>query len=178
MLIKDLFGNIKKEVFRLELLDYYDEDKKEFQKFKNGNIFIDSETKQFCKIIRQLVCEGKRIIRVRVIPETLTEYLKFEIKTGYLPQLNAGAEIYLISREKYKQLLEPDFNPDDFFVFDNHTIVELIYDDNGSFLREEIVKDIETKKKYLALKRNLIKQGTPLEEYLKNNPIHQPINHQ
>jgi len=173
MQIEDLFRGIRSEAFRLELLDCYHikGEWEQFQQFKKGkDIVADDETEQFYQIIRRYVSEGKKIIRVHVIPKKPTDYLKFEIKTGYVPQLRAGAKIYLLYQEEYNHLLQPDFNPNDFWLFDNRVVVELIYDKEGHFLKERSVKDEKTVKKYTTLKKDVIDNGIPLEEWLEDNP--------
>ena len=173
MLIENLFGRIRKEAFRLELLDCYhiEGEWEQFQQFKNSvKTVADEETENFCEIISQYDSEGKKIVRVHVIPKKLTDYLRFEIETGYIPQLRAGARIYLIHRETYSHLLQQDYNPNDFWLFDNSIIIELEYDKEGHFLKERAIKDEKTIKEYITLKEKLIDNAIPLEDWLRNNP--------
>ncbi len=172
MLAEIFFSKIKKEAFRLELLSYYnvEGERDSFKRFEEGiQVSPDKELLQFCKIISNFIKQGKRVVRVHVIPKKLTNYLKFEIKTGYLPQLKAGAEIYLIYFDKYLDVLESDFNPNDFWAFDNNTVVKLMYDKQGRFLNEKLVENRDLLEKYIKLKNTLIKNAIPLNKWLKLN---------
>jgi len=164
MQIEALFNNFKKEVFRLELLSSYAEksEQEQFQKFKEGKaIKPDKETKEFLRIIKKFSKEGKKIIRAHVIPKRLTDYLRFEIKTGYIPQSKAGAQVYLVNCEDYKKLLEKGFKPNDFWLFDDNKVVELVYGKKGRFIKERVIGKKHVKK-YVALKEAILDNATPL----------------
>ncbi|MBI2107259.1 hypothetical protein HYT57_04720 [Candidatus Woesearchaeota archaeon] len=171
-MIANFLSKIKNEAFRLELLPCYDieKERESFKKFEKGvEVQSDKELLQFCKIISNFAGQGKKIIKVHVIPKRLTNYLRFEIETGYLPQSKAGAEIYLIYSDMYKNLLAENFNPIDFWIFDNKAVIELIYNKEGKFLRERMIKDKGLLELYINLKNNLVKNAIPLNEWLNKN---------
>lgn len=172
MQIEVLLNNFKKQAFRLELLDIYNVEGEweVFQQFSEGKHVDYPGNQEFCDEIKNHVNQGKSVVRVHVVPEVLTDYLNFEIKIGYLPQIDAGAKIFILERTKFDKLfLFP--NPiNDFWMFDNQKVLEFIYDQEGHFLKENLIEEQNRRDQYLTLKEKVLTVATPLTDWLKNNP--------
>ena len=174
MIIEKLFDTFQREAFRIELLSTYhiEREWEVFQKYKKGVPFKYKDNDDFCKEIRTLSKMNKSLIRVHIMPNKLTDYLKFEIKIGYLPQSKAGARIYLLNRSIYKEIMFANNIQNDFWVFDNETVLEFIYDKNGHFISEKIVRNDKVINKCLLLKDKILEVALPLNKWLlKNNKL-------
>lgn len=168
-----LLFNAKSEVFRLELLEQYkvDGEWQQFQRFVKGHkIEEDAQTREFCKLISESAKKGVKHVRVHVVPKKLTPYLRFEIETGYVPMMKAGASILLVEKSCYSNLLSKyfhngSFNPKDFWMFDEKVLVELHYNNEGVFKELKLIDDEDTLHNYKMLKASLISEGVNLEDW-------------
>ena len=172
MLVTKLLGKFKDEVYRLELSDTYkvNQELESFKKYMNGEITEDKKT---INLFKNILNTGKKIIRLHALPETFTDYLKYEIDHGYIPQSKVGALIYIISKKECEMIIKEmklKFNPIDHFIFDKKQVVEMKYDDKGSFLEEKEVLDPDKQKSYIKLKQKLLEKAVPLDIWLKENP--------
>lgn len=172
MKIERQFKTFRKEAFRLELLDFYnaESEKNDYELFKKyGKIRKNRDVNFFCKAISRLTSIGKKIIRLHVVGRKLTPYLKFEILSGYLPQMEAGAEVYLLDADKYKKVVPRDILIHDFWMFDEKYIFEMRYDKDACFQKEKLINKKNSVEKYLKLKKALLKNAIPLKSWLEVN---------
>lgn len=165
--LDEAFSSFKKSAKRLELLqEYHIEDGGEwefFQKFQNGeNCPLFEELVEWNKMLSTWKSEGKTIERVRLIESPITDYLKYEIYTAYLPSEFAGQKVNFVSREEFDKLNKNNLNKD-FWIFDDKYVFEMIYDEKGAFLDAKLVEGSAQKKLY----ENLKKVSHSMQEVMK-----------
>lgn len=169
-LFEEVFKTFKKSAFRLEKLEkYHIEDSgewKEYQDYLNG-IPLPNRTTNTNEWIRDNDVwekEGKEILRVRVIPNILTNYLRYEIEWGYPYNIQAGEEVKFILQENYKQLIKNQYIKD-FWLFDDKKVLEMRYSDIGEYIGVDLVDDKKALQEYLKIKEVLIKKSIPSDEF-------------
>lgn len=81
---------------------------------------------------------GKRIERVRLVPEPLTKYLRWEHWTCQF-NIEAGEDIRYLPRSS-----APDLPNHDFWLFDSSILGILRFDDHDRFLGLELITDPAT----------------------------------
>lgn len=165
----EAYSNLKKEAFRLELLDEYrvEGEWEYYQMFLEGKEKPDDEEfQERCRQIAESITQGKQYITVHVIPSRLTKYLKFEIEWYYIPRMESGERIYLIRKTDYKKLINNNFKPGDFWLFDEKIVIELLYDASGKFLTTRLIKKRDDVLRCITLKKDLLKHSIPLNKWL------------
>ncbi|MDD3340881.1 MAG: hypothetical protein PHN72_01580 [Bacilli bacterium] len=141
-LMKHLNG-FKISARRIETLPVYkieDDEWEEYQNYINGVPEHSFEPSDWFRTVVQHTKNGRVVERIRVIPEEINPYIIFEFETGYVPHSVAGEKIHTISIEKYNALLS-QIKKGDFWIFDDETVLEMIYSDDGKFLGTNVVDE-------------------------------------
>jgi hypothetical protein len=135
-----LFESFKKSAFRIETLPYYlvDEEAEELQSFMQGRPFPFTKGEGWIKTIKAINDSGRKIGRVRVVPNPTTSYFKFELEWHYLYNAEAGEDVRFIAASRV-----PAIPFKDTWLFDDDIAVDLIYDSEGRFLYPDRVDDPE-----------------------------------
>lgn len=163
------FETFKKEVFRLELRDVYkvEGEWEEFQSYLRGQFLLDLESfKPWLDNIAQTIAAGKVWRRVHVVPSVLTPYLMYEIEWGYLYSAKAGERIGILEQRVYEGVRPRDFEPLDYWLFDNQTVLEMLYEDNGTYRGTRKVEDENLVRRYRELKDTVLSVVEPFEDFL------------
>jgi hypothetical protein len=128
----------KREAWRLELLDEYDEPatRERVARFKAGEPIDRAPREWWLDMVRKTRAAGGSVGRVHVLGP-LNDYLRYELAC-YEQNAEAGEDTRLMSRHQAADLGLPDF---DFWLFDGETAAVMYYGERGAFLRAEIVTD-------------------------------------
>jgi hypothetical protein len=129
-----LFEDIEESWFRLETLQVYavGYERADFHEFmRTGQ--LDREPGPWQRMLQRHAQAERRIQRVHVIEEPLTDYLRYEL-AAYEQNATAGEEIRLIA------VSPPEWpsgipRATDFWLFDDREVWDMEYDDGGYFLR-------------------------------------------
>jgi len=164
-----LFTSFTRDAFRLETLDHYSvyDEMERFQRFLAGDPPFSREESQRLRPwlgeVEAITAAGKRMHRVHVVCEPLSDYLRFELTWGYPHNAEAGEEIFILR-------VGPDSWPDlprhDFWLFDGETVARMHYDSEGHFLGAELIDDSEAVAQYCHWRDVALASANPLEEYL------------
>jgi hypothetical protein len=100
--------------------------------------------------------------RVRVIQEPLSDYVRFELTWAYPINTSVGEQIHVLSTAPG----QPAVRNEDFWLFDDTTVARLRYDEDGRFLRAEIVTERDAVTRYCHLRDELLARAIPLEQYM------------
>lgn len=147
--------------FRLEGLPTYlvPEEAAEFAAWKRGSRVLSTpETNPWLANIRDTTAAGAKWSRVRIVDYPLSEYSEYELH-GYQANAAAGETIYIADRAWSPTL---DDLCEDFWMFD-HTVIRMIYDEEGHFLRPEIAK---AERQYERMRVLALRYAVPLHEFL------------
>lgn len=159
-----LFTGFTRSAFRLEALQHYtDPDEREaFARFRAGQDPQINLT-WWTGMARKQTAAGKSMSRVRVIIEPPSDYTRFEL-VAYPVMAAAGDDIRIIA-------VRPGTWPtgvphEDFWLFDDRDVWILRYDDDGVFLRAELLDDQDTIREHLRWRDAALAQSTPVNDYL------------
>jgi hypothetical protein len=175
--LMELFQSFQKSMFRLETLDAYSVASDAILPlYLAGDPLPPPPNKyqlEWWGIIEEASKQEKDVSRVHVVPNELTPYLRYEIDWGYAYSAQHGEKIFLVSREDNKRLA--DIAAEDFYLFDDKTLVYVKYDESGSHLGYELEQNPECVEACVKIKADLISAALPLNEYLAKVRNRQPF---
>lgn len=171
----EALSSYKQEAFRLETFSSYDiaDERESFDLFQTKReVLIDDETANYLREHERKVKEGKRHIRARVIPEPLSDYFIYEVITGYLPQSQIGIELCFMKEREYYDKIESQYGHlKDFWLFDQKTLVQMDYDDDGKFISPKFIDDPLVLSKALSIRNTFVTNSHPLTYLLDNYDV-------
>ena len=118
------------------------------------------------EIVPEAVTAGKRFERVRVVPDPLTNYLRFTLRgAGYLKR--AGDDIRYVNRENANAL---DLPAHDFWLFDSARLVSLYFTANDRLLGIQVITEPHVVRQHVQWFDLAMRHATPYKEYLAEDP--------
>ncbi|HYR62015.1 MAG TPA: helix-turn-helix transcriptional regulator [Actinomycetota bacterium] len=137
-----LFETFAHRAFRLETLSRYDvpEVEEALRAFLAGapKPGPDPDDLAWQSNIRAHAAAGRPMQRVHVIRGPLTDYLRFEVEWGYPDNTAAGEDIGILHVGDGEL---PELGEEDFWLFDDSTLVLMRYDEHGRWLGADQVVD-------------------------------------
>jgi hypothetical protein len=128
-----LFRDFKYTAFRLKARQFYDVpyEHDEFARFLKGehrgdvpgiNHWID-------EAVRPAIAQGKRMCRVHMVTEPLSDYVRFQCAWAYRAAVTAGEDVRIMP------CTDPSFvqRATDHWLFDSSDLVIMRYENDGSF---------------------------------------------
>lgn len=154
-----------KSAFRLELFDRYvsENETEPMRRFLAGQHVDPAWRKPWAGLVREETAAGKRMARVHVVTEPLSNYLRFELTCGYPASVEAGEDVRILSRNDHPGL---DLPSRDFWMFDDSRVAEMDYDENGNFLGGDVTEDPGTIARCRQARDTAMKLSVPLADYL------------
>ncbi len=137
-----LFTSFDHTAWRLETREAYniDQETESFQRYLTTGVVEDDSQHPWMVNVREATAQGKRFARVRVVPNPLTDYLRFEAAACRY-NVDAGEDIRYLDVDRAVQLGLT--RRDDFWLFDSTRIARLHFDDHDRLLGVEIIHDCE-----------------------------------
>ncbi|UOE22145.1 hypothetical protein NI17_019060 [Thermobifida halotolerans] len=153
-------------VFRLETLDAYvaGNEREPYRRFLAGLPQDLGWRRPWQRLVRDIRTSGRGIGRVHIVPDELTDYLKFELTCAYPSSVDAGEDVRILSRATADSLGLPD--GEDYWLFDDERSALLHYDDDGEFLGVEFA-DPARAAQHADWRRTAQTAAIPLDDYLK-----------
>lgn len=145
----DLFAAFEHTAWRLESRDAYSspvEDEMVRKYLAGEGDLAEMRTghtnSSWSKLVRQAVTAGKRIERVRVVPDPLTNYQRWE---AWLCQLNTedGEDIRYLARDRASELGVPS-RDHDYWLFDSRLLYLMHFDEHDRLQRLELIEDLDS----------------------------------
>jgi len=160
----------ERETFRLELLDLYvaANEQEPFTRFQAGETQDLSWRGPWRHLVSSAVRAGKRMQRVHVITEPLSQYVEFELTCAYPTSVAAGEDIRIIPRTAASGL---DLPSHDFWLFDSRLVARLNYDAHGNFLTVDLDEDVDVVQRHLRWREVAIEHATTLQTYLDSQGL-------
>jgi uncharacterized protein DUF6879 len=159
-----LFSTFQSSAFRLETRQQYlvDEEADLVRAFKEGRPPPPSTAMdEWLALIRANTAVGKRMYRVHVLEEPLTDYVRWELST-YPVNAAAGEEILVADRDRHPDL---DDLREDFWLFDDRDLVAMRYDDGGRWLEVDARPQSDLDR-YRQMRDVALAHAVPLADYL------------
>jgi hypothetical protein len=159
------FESFRRSAFRLELLDRYvaANETEPFRRFLAGEPQDPAWREPWKEFVRGAVRDGKRITRVHVVDEPLSDYLEFELTCGYPAGAAAGEDVRILRRHGRPHLSLTDY---DFWLFDDDVAVAMAYDADGNFLGADTITDQVALSWCRRVRTLAIRHSQPLADYL------------
>lgn len=173
-LMEKAWENSKKNIFRLEEIPEYNvpEDLVNFNKWKHGKFVIDKDSKNWLANLKSTKNKRINIQRVRIVSFPFSNYLKYEIDF-WQHSTKAGEKILFLDKAIYQKIkFTLDFSPEDFWLFDDKTLIIFHYNPKGDFVREEPILDPQTINKYVILKKELLRYAISMSKFLTHPKNH------
>jgi Family of unknown function (DUF6879) len=128
-----LFDWFGESAFRLETLDHYAMayEEEAVRRFLAGEAQDTTFIAPWLERVAAAVNAGRRMQRVHVVTEPLSDYLRFEI-TGYRLNVEAGEDVRVLPRRATGALELPDH---DFWLVDGQQVASMLYDGDGALPR-------------------------------------------
>jgi hypothetical protein len=157
--------------FRLEVCQSYSmpyEDES-FRRFLDGqDLAEDASMEEWLGIVRAARAAGKRMERVHIVVEPLSDYLHYELAWWYAANVAAGEDIRIIPTRKGEW--PAGLPKHDFWLYDSNRVAVLHYDSAGHLYRVEVVRDPVEVVRHCAWRDIAMHQAIPWAEYLNRHP--------
>jgi len=125
-----------KSAIRLESLPQYhvSNELPALAEFRAGRIPDTSFNAEWHEILTAAKTRGAQVSRMRAVPSTPTDYLKFEIQHAYRQNALLGEDISFCLLSDLATVVGEEGAFADFWVFDETTTFLMVYDGRGGFM--------------------------------------------
>jgi hypothetical protein len=164
-----LFTDVRRSWFRLETLQRYDVpyERQPFAAFLRGEP-IDTAPGPWQAMIREHVAAKRKLTRVHVIEEPLTDYIRYEL-AAYAPNAEAGEHVRVIAVPRGAW---PTGIPrHDYWLFDDERLWLMDYDATGAFDAARHVDDPAAVEQHRQWRDTALARSISLTDYAA---AHQP----
>lgn len=166
-----LYSGAKNEIFRLQLLNTYlvKDEEEWFNPYKNGEFVPVPEDLWYFNTMERKKNEGVRILNLLVVDLPPSVYTKWVIDAVYTMTEKKGQETLMVERSKVANITGKE---KDFWMFDNSTVMPMVYDTEGHFLGAgKLIDNKNELGRYVQLKDKLLDVSTPLEKFITEHKI-------
>lgn len=115
-------------------------------------------------MVRGHIEAGRSMRRVHIVDLPLSQYMRFEIECCYRDTGRAGEQIRLLEREKLPVGV-PNAALEDFWLFDDSTVMVNDYDRNGTSIQARISSEPKLVQHYSAIDRQIWELSVPFQEF-------------
>lgn len=161
---EQMFRGVRSSWFRLETLQAYDVhyEAEEFASFQHTGT-VDMTAGPWQHMISDHVAHGRRLQRVHVVVEPVSDYLRYELAV-YARNAAAGEDIRLIPVAK-RNWPEQVPEQDDFWLLDDRDVWAMRYDSTGAFLTAEHLDDPSAVERARSIRDWTLDNSIPLADY-------------
>lgn len=158
------FDSFTREAFRLETHPVYDmaNEQEEYQQFLSSGQLHISEHDSWLTRVRHYRATGRWVGRVHVVSRPLTDYLRYEF-AAYRYSVQAGEDVRVLDLTDQGN---PGLPTQDFWLFDESSVVRMDYDEHGKQLGRELLEDTDPAP-YVVWKNTALAYAQPFLEYAK-----------
>ncbi|MCP2257778.1 hypothetical protein LX15_001464 [Streptoalloteichus tenebrarius] len=156
------FRDFRKSAFRLETHQVYTmpAEAEDLQRFLAGEPMPEAHNSPWHQTIRNNISAGKTMTRVKIIRRPLTDYTRF-LLSWCIPDNVAAGEQYRIIDVTEREV---DLPEQDFWLFDDETVVRLNYRPDGTQINRELVESGDITQ-YLRWRDLALAESVPFAEY-------------
>ena len=169
--LRALFHQVERSARRLESRGRYDVVSEHglLSRWRDGTVTVAEGAdwySDWTELVGAAVAAGRRFERVRVVPEPLTEYLRFEL---WLAQFNAGAgeDVRYLARGRASAL---DLPAHDFWLLDGERLALLYFTADDRLLGAEFITDPVVVARHERWLDQAQASATPYRDYLATDP--------
>lgn len=167
-----LFTEATSSIRRFSVRDQYDEPSEQptiarFMARELDAPQFAAESREYLDNVRVKVAAGVRYQRVEVVPEPLTDYLRFDVWIRHLYHCPAGEDVRYLDRDRANTLQLPNH---DFWTFDRERLVLLYFTAGDQLIGAELVSDFDMVARHEAWLDKAHQAATPHVEFLAADP--------
>ena len=165
--LRRLLTGFRHTAFRLETLQRYamPYEAEPLRRFLAGEPPPeDPDKEQWLRRVRAAAAAGKRMRRVHVVIEPLSDYLRFELAWEYSSNVAAGEQIGIIPTAPGTWPAEVPRH--DYWLLDSQTLAIMRYDGEGHLLSVELEDDPVTVVRHNYWRDAAWHQAIPYEAYM------------
>jgi hypothetical protein len=157
--LDDAFDTFTRDATRIEVLPSFriEEEAAALVTAREGRRPDLGFLREWHEYLDEVRASGRTSRRLRLISDPITEYERFEVRWGYTSNAEHGEEIRLLSRSA-----TPDV--EDYWIFDNEMVFEMLYSPDGSFIGSQAV-DADKAKSIVIWLAATWPSATPLTDY-------------
>jgi hypothetical protein len=169
--LRTLFHDFQQTARRLETRDRYElaSEHDLMSRWRAGTVTVAEGQDWYADwtdLVQAADAAGKRFERVRVVPEPLTEYLRFEL---WLARFNAdaGEHVRYLTRDRASRL---DLPAHDFWVLDGERLALLYFTADDRLLGAELITDPVMVARHARWMGHAYAAGIRYRDYLAADP--------
>jgi hypothetical protein len=157
------FRDFARSAFRLELHQIYTMpgEADELRRFRAGEKPPADYHYGWLDTVGEARRDGKTMRRVRVVRRPLTDYTRYEFTWGFVYNVEAGEDIRILDLTNRPDADLPDH---DFWLFDESTVVKLLYRPDGTQIGRELLEDPDLDV-YLRWRDAIWQEAVPFRDY-------------
>ncbi|TCO56872.1 DUF6879 family protein [Actinocrispum wychmicini] len=159
-----LFDGYQRTAWRFEAQPVYTmpDERASFTRFLAGEPKPSGHNEDWHLTVRSYVTLGKKIGRVRIVRQPLTDYQRYQLAWGIPGNIDAGEDIRILDVTGGDLGLPTQ----DFWMFDESIVVHLNFNTDGTF-RERDRVDSSNLSTYLAWRDVAMKNSVSFAEYAR-----------
>jgi len=162
----------KTSIFRLEGRPEYKVagEQKNIAEWKKGELDLggDKEWRKWMELLKSAQAKKILVQRVRVVPNPVPDYIKFEIDSWQKYSVKNGETFFFLDAKDYQEIITScGFNSKDFWLFDDQNLLIFNYDKSGQFTGEIPIADGGMARRYAELKSKFLKKALPMDQFVK-----------
>ena len=157
------FRDFKASAWRLEVQPTYTmpRESENLARFLKGEAKPEGHNANWHATVRANIAAGRSIGRVRVVRRPLTEYQRYQLAWGTPGNIAAGEDIRILDLAD----AELDLPSQDFWLFDEATVVHLNFRPDGTQINRELVESPDLSS-YLQWRDSAIAASVSYLEYV------------
>lgn len=164
--VNGLMGECQHSAIHIEMRDVYGTDDLLLEEWRQGVRHDPADRASWWRVwhdlVSQAVSRGARIRRARIVSEPISEYIRFEYDITY-QNLVAGEDVRWLPRRHATDIALPG---NDFWLFDNKTLLVSHFAGNGDWVGAEILDDSSVTALCAAAFDTVWKRAIPHGEYV------------
>jgi hypothetical protein len=156
------FRNFKHSAFRLEVHQVYTMpfEAETLRSFVAGEEKPDGFNADWCRTIKGHLAAGRTFQRAKLVRLPLTDYSRYLFEWCIPGNVEAGEDYRIVDVTND----EPDLPEQDFWLFDESTVVHLNYRPDGTQINRELLQDPDIGQ-YLRWRDIAVAAGAPFAEW-------------
>ncbi|UXY27814.1 DUF6879 family protein [Streptomyces sp. HUAS TT20] len=160
---KSYFRDFKRSAFRLEVHQTYTmpAEAETFRAFLAGKPIPEGFNETWHRTIQGHVAAGRTMTRAKIVRQPLTPYSRYLFAWGIAGNVTAGEDYRIVDLTDQP---DPDLPEQDFWMFDETTVVHLNYRPDGTQINRELIREPDIGK-YLAWRDLASESGVPFRDY-------------
>lgn len=159
------FDDFEHSAWRFEAQPVYTmpNEAENFRLFREGKLEKHFPNRPWHQLVQAKTESGKSIGRVRVVRRPLNEYVKYQFFYGIPNNISVGEDIRILDLTD----IELDLPDQDFWFFDDRTVLLLHFRPDGRFIEQEILEDPDLDQ-YRRWQKIALEHAVPFEDYVRS----------